>query len=104
MSSYKRDDKDFRNRIAALAAAGLVFPTNPDSRVLSGRHINAVRLDDLVGETRATMEKAGWKFTSEEPKQKPKDKLPEIVSGLIWWSPLLAIAVVVIHYILRGAH
>ena len=53
MSKYRRDDKVFREQIAALADAGLTFPTAP-----------------------ATL-------SAQSPEIGPKGKLPEVVAGIV---------------------
>ena len=53
MSKYRRDDKVFREQIAALADAGLTFPTAPA------------------------------KLPAQSPEIGPKGKLPEFVAGAV---------------------
>lgn len=101
MSRYVRDNKEFREKIRSLAGSGLRFPTNPDPIV-----IVKVDMAKLEGETINSLRAHGFN-TADYPQQyeiAPKGKLPELVSGLIWWSPIIAIAVVALHWLLRGAH
>ena len=63
MSAYKRDDKQFRAQIAALADAGLKFPTAPAKLPEYPLHFDA-----------------GCTVPLEIA---PKGKLPEFVAGAI---------------------
>lgn len=83
-SSYKRDDKDFRAKITALADAGLRFPT------ASG--------ESFIGD-------AAPARIIEPPTRKVHFgfNLPGLVAGLVWWSPFAAIGIVLIHWLLGGA-
>ena len=103
MSKYIRDDKQFREQVAKLAAAGL-------------------RLDRSIKTARETMiaplEAHGFSKkdyptnfngvpayvrTTEPMEIGPKGKLPELVTGLVWWSPFIAVGIVLIHWLLGGA-
>lgn len=114
MSRYVRDDKEFRARVAKLADAGLTFPTAPAKLSEYPLHF-----DELVGDTKATLEAHGFSKkdypanfngvpayvrTIEPLEIAPKGKLPELVAGLVWWSPFIAIGIVLLHVLLRGDH
>ena len=100
MSKYVRDDKQFREQVAKLADAGL-------------------RLDRSIKTAREAMVEArgfnkadyptnfngvpAYVRTTEPMEIGPKGKLPELVTGLVWWSPFIAVGIVLIHWLLGGA-
>ena len=105
MSKYIRDDKQFREQVAKLAAAGL-------------------RLDRSIKTARETMiaplEAHGFSKkdyptnfngvpayvrTIEPPVRKTNIgfNLPGLVAGLVWWSPFAALGIVLIQWLLGGA-
>lgn len=117
-SSYKRDDKEFRARIAKLADEGLHL-AQPGSPAYAQaqftpefqRHldrINNAKTHTEVYEAQAAA--LNYSFNQfrvkyESPKQTPKGRLPELLAGLIWWSPVIAGVIVFLHWlIVRGAH
>ena len=114
MSKYIRDDKQFREQVAKLANAGLRFPTNVEggfARPASAEDFVPSRLvnpeeqavRDLV--TKRLADKAAERAqTIDPPTKRGHFNLPGLVAGLIWWSPFIAVGIVLIHWLLGGAH
>jgi hypothetical protein len=94
MSRYVRDDKKFREQIAALANAGLTLgdPTCSFYRARPCNECAVPDMQELRGETRASLQAAGFKVDDYPkaghcpaglPQQKPKGKLPEFAAGVV---------------------
>ena len=103
MSKYRRDDKVFREQITKLADAGLRL----DRSIKIAREAMVVPLEahgfskkDYPANFNGV---PAYVRTTEPLEIGPKGKLPELVSGLVWWSPFIAVGIVLIHWLLGGA-
>ena len=103
MSKYRRDDKVFREQITKLADAGLRL----DRSIKIAREAMVVPLEahgfskkDYPANFNGV---PAYVRTTEPMEIGPKGKLPELVTGLVWWSPFIAVGIVLIHWLLGGA-
>jgi hypothetical protein len=99
MSKYIRDDKKFREQIAALADAGLNFPTNPTMTQPANfggvpAYVRIIESSDRVLSPVVHYEIA------------PKGRLPEMVAGLVIMVPVALVLLVTLYYFIHfgGAH
>ena len=104
MNRYVRDDKQFRAHIARLADAGLRL----DRSIKTAREAMVAPLEahgfskkDYPANFNGV---PAYVRTIEPLEIAPKGKLPEFIAGLVWWSPFIAIGIVLIHWLFGGAH
>ena len=104
MSKYIRDDKQFREQVAKLADAGLRL----DRSIKTAREAMVAPLEahgfskkDYPANFNGV---PAYVRTIEPLEIAPKGKLPEFIAGLVWWSPFIALGIVLIHWLFGGAH